>query len=58
MFSNTIKNIFENQQVKRTPFLNAIVWTFSFLRPELVLIAGYLDNLLFSGNEKRGISLI
>ena len=39
MFSSIIENIFENQQIKKTPILNAIVWTFCFLRPGLVLIA-------------------
>lgn len=58
MFSNFIEYIFENQQVKRTPVLNAFVWTFCFLKPELIFIVGHLDNLLFSENEKRGISLI
>jgi len=57
MFSNIIEYIFENQQVKRTPVLNAIIWTFCFLKPELIFIAGHLDILMFSENEKRGISL-
>lgn len=58
MLSNFIEYIFENRQVKRMPVLSAIVWTFWFLKPELIFIAGHLDNLLFCENEKRGISLI
>lgn len=58
MFSNFIEYIYESQQVKRTPGLNAIVWTFCFLKPELIFIAGHFDNLLYCENEKWGISLI
>jgi len=58
MFSNFINYIFENQQVKRIPVLNIIVWTFCFLRPLLVRLAGQLDNLLFFKNKKQGLCLI
>jgi hypothetical protein len=58
MFSHLVDNIFENPAVKKMPVINIIVWSFIFLKPELIAVAEILDFLVCPENRDCGIKLI